>query len=72
MFAQVPWVARVVATALLSPFRHVGPMIKYTSRASPKHFMCMCFTHAPHAQNVVARYITHTGGGQRTASTHAV
>ena len=34
-------------------FRPTTPMTDYTSWASPKHLMCMCFPHAPHAQRVL-------------------
>ena len=34
-------------------FRPTTPMTDYTSWASPKHLMCICFPHAPHAQRVL-------------------
>ena len=34
-------------------FRPSTPRTDYTSWASPKHLMCMCFPHAPQAQRVL-------------------
>ena len=34
-------------------FRPTTPMADYTSLASPKHLMCICFPHALHAQRVL-------------------
>ena len=50
----VPWVGMADASATLTvSFRPVTPMQHYTSWVSPKHLMCMCFSHAPHAQRVL-------------------
>ena len=38
---------------MIVSFRPTTPMTDYTSWASPKHLMCMCFPHAPHAQRVL-------------------
>ena len=52
-FALVPWVGMAEASAALTvSFRPVTPMTDYTSCASPKHLMCMCFPHTPHTQCV--------------------
>ena len=38
---------------MIVSFRPTTPMTDYTLWASPKHLMCMCFPHAPHAQRVL-------------------
>ena len=38
---------------MIVSFRPTTPMTDYTPWASPKHLMCMCFPHAPHAQHVL-------------------
>ena len=41
------------SASMIVPFRPTTPMTDYTSWASPKHLICMCFPHAPHAQRVL-------------------
>ena len=53
-FALVPCVGMAEASAALTAsFRPTMPKTDYTSWASLKHLMCMCFPHAPHAQRVI-------------------
>ena len=53
-FAMVPRLGMAEASAALTvSFRPTTPMTHYTSWASPKHLMCMCFPHAPHAQHAL-------------------
>ena len=77
--ALVPWVVMGEASAALTvSFRPTMPMTNYTSWASPKHLMCMCFLHAPDAQRVLPlRQCVHKrrlakGFGACTVGTAAV